>query len=213
MKLTSTHKFLLVVGLQALVIVGIVFMRIVMFGSATDVLLKINPVDPTDPLRGDYVVFTYDISVVDGYAADDLSNSKVGDRVYVVLGEKNPYMNLQESRTYNDSEGIAEKFLTINNVEKVSLSKPKSGELFIEGTLKDFVPSRFPMSQTGLQILSLNVVNIEYGIEQYFIPERSGRNLFFENTQNVFAHVKITDDGKAQIEAIYKDGKKWPPKK
>ncbi|MBS3111539.1 GDYXXLXY domain-containing protein, partial [Candidatus Woesearchaeota archaeon] len=48
------------------------------------VLLKPVPVDPTDPFRGDYVTFRYDISTIE-LSPDQKPDFVVGQRVYVGL--------------------------------------------------------------------------------------------------------------------------------
>jgi uncharacterized membrane-anchored protein len=52
-------------------------------------------------------------------------------------------------------------------------------------------------------------LKIEYGIEQYFIPEGKGQTMNFMN-KNVDAHVVVDKDGNSVLKQIYVDNKVWP---
>ena len=60
-------KFILAIALQLAVIFTIIIFKFSVFTGGTEVMLRIQPVDPRDPLRGDYVTFSYDISSVSSY--------------------------------------------------------------------------------------------------------------------------------------------------
>src|SRR3989339_1082597 len=83
---------------------------------------------------------------------------------------------------------------------RVSKNKPDTG-IFIKGTVND-------IRQKGD---SLDEVFVSYGIEEYFIPETSGRNVNF-NGQNTFAKVVLDKNGNAVLKNVYVNGKLWPPK-
>lgn len=203
MKLSQTQKFLLVVGGQVILILGIILLRFFMFNDATDVFLKINPVDPRDPLRGDYVTFTYDIGEVDAYQPVDPSNEyQEGQTVYVVLNQQELYWNNAELSVIEGSS--AYNAAQVGMIDYVTLNKPKGHELYIQGTITNV----YGKAVDGYNTFS--GFQVKYGIEEYFIPEGTGANLWSEKLDNVYAHVKINSDGRAQIEQIYKDGRKWP---
>jgi uncharacterized membrane-anchored protein len=74
----------------------------------------------------------------------------------------------------------------------ISFTKPKSG-LFIKGTVR---------GQTGNPA-------IEYGIENYFVPEGKGRELErIRNSGSLSAVIKIDPYGNAAIKDLYINGKK-----
>lgn len=77
--------------------------------TGTEVLLKTEPVDPRDLLRGDYVILRYDISTID--APSIKKEPGYGKDVYVILEEKDGYANYK----------------------RTSLTKPSGNELFIKG--------------------------------------------------------------------------------
>ena len=83
---------------------------------------------------------------------------------------------------------------------RISKNKPDTG-MFIKGTVND-------IRQKGD---SLDEVFVSYGIEEYFIPENSGRNVNF-NGQNTFAKVVLDKNGNAVLKNVYVNGKLWPPK-
>lgn len=184
MVLSKKAKFILAIAIQTAIILFIVIFKVAILTGGTEVFLKIKPVDPRDWLRGDYVTFNYDISTPNSYLS---SGEKIynGDTVYVTLREGGEY------------------WLARN----VSKSKPTGNEIFIKGKVKsggisidyDFAPLNYTPSN----------LRIEYGIEQYFIPEGAGQNFSFFNKEAV-AKVAVDKDGNAVLKQIYVDDKPWP---
>lgn len=60
--LASPVKFAAAVLAQVVVLAALVIFNLIPIARGTLVELAIRPFDPTDPLRGDYLTFTYDIS-------------------------------------------------------------------------------------------------------------------------------------------------------
>lgn len=58
-------KYIILVALQALLLVGMIGMREVWIAKGEKVVLKTTPVDPRDIFRGDYARLRYDISTLD----------------------------------------------------------------------------------------------------------------------------------------------------
>lgn len=91
----SRERPLLVAGAiaQVVVLVGMIALRSVPFFGGKTVLLKVQPVDPRDMFRGDYVTLSYDFSVVPpkGIPGHPLGNngadsaSLQGKTVYLAL--------------------------------------------------------------------------------------------------------------------------------
>jgi len=88
MEWVSQHRrlagFAVLVLLQVLLVVGII-VREEQFQRGTEIVLESRPVDPFDPLRGDYVIL--------GYVADDLEGvpgvrPPSGSWVYVVFEDR-----------------------------------------------------------------------------------------------------------------------------
>jgi len=186
MEITKQTKFILAIVLQILIIFGIIIFKMIVLTGGTEVLLKIEPVDPRDPFRGDYVTFRYDISNLDFYL---FSNKQIknGDTVYVILQKD-------------------KKYWTAQTVQK---TKPTAeNQIFIKGK----VVSGGSMSQAETfshQRFSRPDLHVIYGIEEYYIPEGKARGFSFWNKE-VVAKVSVDENGNAVLKQIYVDNKVWP---
>ncbi|MDP2267980.1 MAG: GDYXXLXY domain-containing protein [Deltaproteobacteria bacterium] len=79
------------------------------------------------------------------------------------------------------------KIGTLSNIDK---NKPTEG-VFIEGTVKS---------------ASSNRVNIEYGIESYFVPEGKGKEIE-RNLGKIYTKIAVDDFGNAVIKSLILDEK------
>lgn len=178
--------FILAVGFQLLVLLLLILFKFSVLIGGNAVLLKIRPVDPRDPFRGDYVTFTYaDISR--GAFQFNYEPVRNGDRVYVPL------------------ERSGGSYWRVSG--EVGKVKPKEG-LFIKGVVEsggvDIVDEL-----AGSTKRSYRTVTIKYGIEEYFIPEGAGHSMVFRGDKN-FAKVMVDENGNAVIKQIFVDNKPWP---
>lgn len=179
-------KFILAVALQLAIIFIIIIFKFSIFTGGTEVMLRIQPVDPRDPLRGDYVTFSYDISSVSSYQFkySPISN---GDKVYIPLAKRSGYWQVS---------GM------------ISKDKPVQG-VFIKGVVKESDSINFGQPiLIDVQKQERNITII-YGIEEYFIPEGAGRTERFIGNNN-FAKVAIDDNGNAVLKQLFVDNKIWP---
>jgi hypothetical protein len=55
--ITKQTKFIIAIVIQLVIIFTIIIFKIAVLRSGTEVLLRIKPVDPRDPLRGDHLTF------------------------------------------------------------------------------------------------------------------------------------------------------------
>lgn len=187
--MTKLHKFIIAVGLQAAIILFIVIYKVLILTGGTSVMLGIEPVDPRDILRGDYVTFQYEISSVSYYYLRDKS-VRNGDTVYVVL----------EKYSYNDNW----------NATSVTTKKPEVGEIFIMGKVVSGAETN-TLDPAGRNTSSRDDLRIAYGIEQYFIPEGSGSDFnHLANTDKVSALVKLDENGNAALDKLFVNDKPWP---
>jgi len=83
--MTRGVKFVIVIALQILVIFAIIIFKTAVLSGGTEIILRIEPVDPRSPLRGDYVTFQYEISNIESYLLEDETEIKNNDSVYVAL--------------------------------------------------------------------------------------------------------------------------------
>lgn len=183
--MTNQTKFILAIVLQVVIILTIILFKLSILAGGTHILLQIEPIDPRNPLRGDYLAFQYAISNINSSLFDD-PQIKNGDFVYVALRQTGKYWVAQRVYKY----------------------RPRVDEVFIKGKVlhgtvrpQDDVFSfdRFGGSR----------VQIVYGIEEYFIPEGKGRSFSFAGKE-ASAGVVVDEDGNPVLKQIYIDGKRWP---
>ena len=188
--MTRGVKFVIVIALQILVIFAIIIFKTAVLSGGTEIILRIEPVDPRSPLRGDYVTFQYEISNIESYLLEDETEIKNNDSVYVALN----------------------RYGTFWTVDYVGADKPKDG-IFIKGVVdsgaEDFedeiILDPFELdSRFGDQRL-----HVIYGIEEYFIPEGEGRGFNFWD-EEASALVIVDEDGNAVLKQIFIDGEPWP---
>lgn len=78
----------------------------------------------------------------------------------------------------------------IGSLANIDKNKPHEG-FFIEGTVKSVYNNR---------------LNIEYGIESYFVPEGKGKEIE-RNLGKIYTKVAVDDFGNAVIKSLVLDGK------
>lgn len=177
----TTIKFLIALAIQIAIVLAIILFKVSVLTGGTDVFVSIEPIDPRDPLRGDYVTFNLSISSVDTYYLNDrfdyfsdesLLSAKVGSTIYVVLEE---------------SRGIF-------SPSYISFKEPLyDGEIFIKGIVTS---------------ANVNTINIKYGVEEYFIPEGSGQISFWN--KDAVAHIVVDENGNPVLKEVIIDGEVWP---
>ena len=194
-RLSPTIKFAIVVGLQVAVILLIILFKLAILTGGTTVRLQIEPVDPRDPLRGDYVTFRYaDLSTIQLYG-NLPSGVREGSTVYIPLRRLGTYW------------GSTNRVLT-------SPPDAKDGEeIFLRGqvtTVADNTPNVETWGQPSDRNWEPTTVHVTYGIEDYFIPENSGRTLPWGRDADLSADVSVDDQGRAVLKGLYAKGKPWP---
>lgn len=197
-KLSKKTSFTIAVVGQIALLVLLVLYKLATYSSGTEVLLKLQPVDPRDMLRGDYVTIRYSISRIHNY---DSERIYVGDTVYVPL-----------TKGY---EGDSKFWSSYGGVTKL-LPPDTNGQVYIQGVVKNITPSNSFESGSNMLLqknqppLSQDAeLTIQYGIEDYFIPEGSGRQAELNNG-TAYARVAVGADGKAIIKQLYLNDKPWP---
>ncbi len=179
--LTKQTKFILAIVLQVVIVFGIIIFKVFVLSGGTDILLRIEPVDPRDMLRGDYATFQYsNISNIDSYISGG-QQIRNGDTVYVVLRQSGKYWMAQ-------------------NIQK---TKPLSGEIALKGKVAS------GGIETRSDGFSNQRIHVVYGIEEYFIPEGKGQGFSFFNKEAA-ARVVVDESGNAVLKQIFIDDKPWP---
>lgn len=144
------------------------------------VMLKVEPVDPRDLLRGDYVRLGYEISsvpvaLVGNPPAPDAQIDD-GRTVFVRLGKDTDGFWRVRSASFDAPAG-----------------SPAADEADIRGSA--FYVYRYGDAQN---------ISVAYGIERYYVPEGEGRQIESDLRVRSFGIlVALADDGSAQIKALY----------
>src|SRR3989344_7626444 len=85
-------KFIIMMSIPAIVILGFIFFKMFTITTGQDILLEIpRPIDPTDLFRGNYIALQYSISRLDLnkiYYDDEFSGDET---VYTVLSKKEKF--------------------------------------------------------------------------------------------------------------------------
>jgi uncharacterized membrane-anchored protein len=149
--------------------------------NGVDVVLKTVPVDPRDLLRGDYVVLAYDISTIPADKVVGGFPTEATDAQISVRLEKQ-----------------ADGFWTVSEAS-FGILAPKDGSVVARSAPFYFYPT--PDSPPSS-------VNVEYGIERYYVPEGEGRVLEeARNAATLSVTASVDDAGQMQIRSIAIDGK------
>lgn len=120
--LTSKEiKFIIAISIQVLILCSIIIFKGITLRSGTEVILRIEPIDPRDPLRGDHLHFSYEISRLSS-AFFAYSPVKEGDIVYVPL------------------ERSGKVWTAVHGVQK---TKPGEEKVFIKGQITNIQSDRF----------------------------------------------------------------------
>jgi uncharacterized membrane-anchored protein len=173
-------KLIALVALQFLILGSIIGFKQYTVWTGETVLLRTQPVDPHDLVRGDHATVSYEISRLD--SRDLAGDEYPSDDVYVELREA--------SDGYWDA-------VAIHDDRKRSFD----GTVLIKGTLK--YAGYFP----GAAVRDYSIYEVEYGIEQVFIPEGSASQIPDTTDDTVVAvEVKVDRFGNAVPRRFIVDG-------
>jgi uncharacterized membrane-anchored protein len=153
--------------------------RAAILRSGTEVLLKIEPVDPRDLLRGDYVALQYDISTI---PLEIVTNIPAGASE---IDAGPVFVRLRKEADGN--------WRAVSATFDVPPSTPPTAD---EADIKGYVSDSWIQSG-GAQI------HPDYGIGRFYLPE--GEGLAIQNDMRVRPfgmRVAIGKDGTAQIKAL-----------
>ena len=172
--------FIAVIVIQIVFLLGLVGYRESILTLGRTTVLQTVPVDPRDLFRGEYVVLRYEITTL------GQDSNLPGGKRYFLRGE------------INTGDTV---YVTLTNVDdspcflEVQTGKPaEDADLFIKGRVTE---------KRG------DTITVEYGIEQYFVPE--GRGLEIERADDVEVKVKINRSGTAAIKELIVGGEVWRP--
>lgn len=105
--LPPSIKFLIAIFVQLAIVFGLVVFNAAVLARGTEILLPIEPFDPQDPLRGDYVLLQYEISSIEeDFFGDKRNGLKENDLIYVSLGKKDNYWIAKGASVQKPKEGL-----------------------------------------------------------------------------------------------------------
>lgn len=160
--------------------------------TGTGIYARIEPVDPRDPLRGDYLTYRFeDLSSLNLFEASGL---RVGDTVYVPVEREEDHWDFVGGSVYRkvpDRLGEPET--------------PGDEDIIPEGPyLKGVVTS---IDHTNGTYEEGTTIEVSYGAEQYFVEEGTGTRF---PSGDAMARLSVGDDGKVMVREILVDRKPWP---
>jgi uncharacterized membrane-anchored protein len=178
----SGKKLLLAAALLALAQIAflswIIAGRAAILRNGQEVLLKVEPIDPRDLLRGDYVRLGYEIRNV---PVKLVTNAPAGEFVledgpiFVRLGKDADGYWRGRSASLGEPQG-----------------QPPAGEIDIRG-----------MVSGGWTLGPDASFSVDYGIDRFYVPEGEGRAIETDMRERPFGILAaVAGDGTAQIKAL-----------
>jgi uncharacterized membrane-anchored protein len=165
--------FPVIVAAQIAVLGFMITKQELLLTRGTKVLLKCQPIDPRSLFSGDYVILNYEIS-------------QIGEEIISKSGIKNS-----------------------NELERKDIFvalKPKSDAKYHEaaavseniGELK----KRYPLIIRGRVEYASNTLQVRYGVESYFVPQKEGK-VIEESLKDVSVEVSISESGESAISRLF----------
>lgn len=169
----------LVGALQIGFLVSMIAGRAAVLRNGQEVVLEVEPVDPRDLLRGDYVILGYNISRVPaGLFPAGQARASSGE------------MRVVHVRLRAGADGIWQPVAASFDVPPAA--DRAEGEVDVRGTTH----SRWHADTAS--------VDVRYGIERFYVPEGEGREIERDLRQRTFRmKVAVAKDGTAQIKSFH----------
>lgn len=181
------RRIMVVAAIQLLLLCGMVAGKQYTLNTGEQILLETQPIDPRSLFRGDYVVLNYTINslALDELEGDD--NFERHEEVFVVL---------EKSGDYHAPVAV--------HREMPAVDSP-----VIKGTIRYLQGGRW--NAATQQQENGRFLSVKYGIENYFVPEGTGRELELRwndpADKRVDIRIAVDRFGKSGIKAVLVDGK------
>ena len=154
--------------------------RAAVLRGGREVVLAVEPVDPRDLLRGDYVTLSYNISRVPAGLFPEPPAQEEGEE-----GRRTVFVRLKP-----DEDGIFQPVAALYG-EKPE-GAPAQDEVVIRGSTR----SRWTDGPYS--------ISVRYGIERFYVPEGEGRAIEANLAERAFRmKVAVGEDGAAQIKSFH----------
>lgn len=174
----------LLISAVALALVQIGFLSWIIAGRAailrngTEVLLKVEPIDPRDLLRGDYVSLGYEISRIPVKLVADIPSDRTATTDGRIL-----------VRLHKDQDGY---WRPVAAFLGKPMTAPGADEADIAGRILG-----------GWSLEPDATLSLDYGIDRFYLPEGEGRAIEKDMRVRPFGvRVVLAKDGTAQIKAL-----------
>ena len=179
-------RYLALLLLLSLPLLGMVGRQLQILGQGIEVGLETVPVDPRSLFRGDYVRLSYAISRLDTAHLSGDDEFYLHDDIYVLLApEKDLY--------------------AASGVFRRPPAVPES-HVVIKGRVSSGVKRRLHKDESKMPPVQ-STLSVRYGIESYFVPEGTGRELESKaSSGEVTVLVAILKSGAAAIKGLRIDG-------
>lgn len=170
---TFKARFYAIVLFQILLVTGLIVQKQMTLWMGQPLLLKAAPVDPRDLFRGEYVALRYDFSHL---APEALHGPEYGGSLRFDVGETIYVALRRDGRFWTN--------------DYVSKTPPRSASAFLRGRVTRVRLAAAP-SPSDMDA----GVDVEYGIESYFVPEGQGPKLEAAARQpGAFLAVEVVTD-------------------
>ncbi|MEM7427550.1 MAG: GDYXXLXY domain-containing protein [Pseudomonadota bacterium] len=177
---------LLIVGLlQTAALAWMVYDRVSLLQTGTEIVLKTVPVDPRSLFRGHYVILNYEVSTLDLDGLDGGNTFRRGDKIDVFV------------RPDDAGNWTPVKVSTATGVPEV-----------LDGTVRLRGKVRYcRRSKTQKKLCS--EVAVRYGAEKYFVyKERALELERSRNKRRLRIILAVSDDGQAAVKGIEDNGRR-----
>jgi len=180
---------ILVCLLQTGAIAALIVNHAMLVSQGREIILTVTPVDPRDLLRGDYVRLGYDISQIPA----SLMQQSVGWGA-----DKSVYVTLE--RQGQPEEG---KWVPVAGSPEPPAAPEAENRIVLHGTMAWPWASLAPDGAAYV----VTAAHVTYGIESYFVPENTGRDLEqATRTGAVKAVISVDRGGNAAIKGLIVNG-------
>jgi uncharacterized membrane-anchored protein len=169
--------FPVIVAAQIAVLGFMIANQELLLARGTRVLLKCQPIDPRSLFSGDYVILNYEISVI---GEDIISKSGIKDKDKL---EKKEIFVALKSKPDGKYYGAAEISESIDELKK-----------------------RYPIIIRGRVEYASNTLQVKYGVESYFVPQKEGK-IIEESLKDVSVEVSVSKSGESAISKLFIAGK------
>ena len=170
-----TKLLIVLIVAQVLILTGIAISNYAIGWYGKEIRIETAPVDPRDPVYGDYVVLNYDISQIDmALWKETTAVPDEGKPVYVVL-----------------KPGTTTKIAGVYEAVGVYAKKPsiQDNEVILKGRIQ----YRFNDEQ----------IRIRYGLETYYVQEATGKELEDQAlVGQLVAKIKVAPWGRTVLEGL-----------